>query len=252
MFLNLNLNLRNKLNIIIFIITFCFATFQTVASNETVSSNKTMTSNKVIEQPLAKASSSQAIHEKGNIKSSLFATTTWWKKRNKQQDIFYPHKAHYQVMDKMQDSCMLCHSFNGNNVNGAKMHDTKKLKAFTAIVNEPMKAVCHSCHVEEKTAPATCSLCHTEKTDIWPADHNINYLQSHGIDAKHNEQACDSCHLSKQFCSDCHFRRQPRGGIFHPLGFLGRHGSEVQFNPSECGTCHNQQYCTDCHRRKSR
>jgi len=205
----------------------------------------------------AQASLAEKMQQKANIKPArvkpvLFSQSNWWKKRKKLQDIYYPHKAHYQVMERMQDSCMLCHSFNANSFNGAKIHDSKKLAEITAVINEPMKAVCHSCHIKEKTAPATCSLCHTNKTDIWPEDHNINYLQSHGIDAKHNEASCDSCHLSKQFCSDCHFRRQPRGGIFHPLGFLGRHGTEVQFNPSECGTCHNQQYCTDCHRRKHR
>ena len=229
-----------KLNIILFIIAFCLAVNPARATIEAA------------EQPLVKASPSQKMNNKNKIETKLFTTSNWWKKRNKQQDIYYPHKAHYQVMEQMQDSCMLCHSFNANNFNGVKMHDSKKLKAFTAIVNEPMKGICHSCHVEEKTAPASCSLCHTDKTKIWPTDHNINYLQSHAIDAKHNEQTCDQCHISKQFCSDCHFRRQPRGGIFHPLGFLGRHGSEVQFNPSECGSCHNQQYCTDCHRRKSR
>jgi len=232
--------MRAKFNIIILVLTL------------TVSINQIWASNKVTQQPLIKVLSSQVIQKQSKAEPLLFDTTLWWKKRNKQQNIFYPHKAHYQVMAQRQDSCMLCHSFNANSFNGAKIHDSKKLKAITAIVNEPMKAVCHSCHVEEKTAPATCALCHGEKTDIWPDDHNINYLQSHGIDAKHNEVSCERCHISKKFCSDCHFRRQPRGGIFHPLGFLGRHGSEVQFNPSECSICHNQQYCTDCHRRKSR
>ncbi len=222
--------------------------------SQAIASNKTPV--KSIEQTITQSSVNVApaeiSNEKANSKQTLFTERNWWQKRNKQQDIFYPHKAHYSVMEQMQDSCMLCHSFNANNFNGTKIHNSKKLKKFTAIINEPMKAVCHSCHIEEKTAPATCSLCHSEKTDIWPADHNINYLQYHGIDAKHNEAKCDQCHISKQFCSDCHFRRQPRSGIFHPLGFLSRHGSEAQFNPSECGTCHNQQYCTDCHRRKNR
>jgi len=160
-----------------------------------------------------------------------------------EKDLKYPHKAHFEVMEEMQDSCLLCHSFNKNTIN-----NPKQLKAFTAIINKPMKPVCHSCHVEQKTAPATCSLCHSDKTTIWPADHNNNYQKLHGVDARHNGAECKQCHLSERFCSDCHFRRQPSASIYHPLGFIRRHGIEVQFNAAECGSCHNAGYCQDCHR----
>ena len=33
---------------------------------------------------------------------------TWWEKRDQRSDIYYPHKAHYEVMEEEGDSCLLC------------------------------------------------------------------------------------------------------------------------------------------------
>jgi hypothetical protein len=167
----------------------------------------------------------------------------WWEKRNEQRDLFFPHNAHREVLKENGDSCLLCHAFTKNNLT-----DPQQLDQLTAITNEPLQAVCHSCHVQERTAPWRCALCHSQKQDIWPDDHNGNYLRHHSEDARQNEPVCRTCHLDLSFCTDCHFRRQPRGGEFHPLGYIGRHGLEVRMNAADCGRCHNPSYCSDCHR----
>jgi len=168
---------------------------------------------------------------------------TWWEKRNQQRDLFYPHNAHMEVMKENGDSCLLCHSFNKSSITNVEQQ-----KQLTTIANEPLEAVCHSCHVEKKSAPWRCELCHSQKESIWPEDHNLDYINHHREDAIQNEQVCASCHLELSFCTSCHFKRQPRASEIHPLGYIGRHGLEVRMDAVECGNCHNPGYCRDCHR----
>jgi len=177
----------------------------------------------------------------------------WWENRIKQADIYYPHQAHMQSMTEEGDSCMLCHTFANN-----KIINEKQLKQLTTIANEPLKAICHDCHLDDVRAPWRCELCHTDKTTIWPDDHNYDYIHQHNEDARISEKACRSCHLDIAFCSDCHFRRsgggnakgQGLGADYHPLGYQSRHGIDARMMPSQCGRCHNSFYCSDCHRYK--
>lgn len=167
----------------------------------------------------------------------------WWEKREERRDIRYPHNAHMAVMEKEGDSCMLCHSFRGTEVS-----DDKTLTALTTIANEPLKAICHDCHVVENRAPWRCELCHDDKTRIWPADHNFGYIEHHGETARRDEAACRECHLDLTFCTDCHFRRDTRGTGYHPLAYRSLHGIEARMMPSNCARCHNTPYCDECHR----
>jgi hypothetical protein len=168
---------------------------------------------------------------------------TWWEKREDRKDINYPHNAHLQVMEEEGDSCMLCHGFGPSH--GA---DVKTLKPLTTISNEPLKAVCHNCHVDEKRGPWRCTLCHDDKTKIWPADHNFGYIEHHGEQGRRDEVACRECHLDLAFCTDCHFRRDTKGTGYHPLAYRSLHGIEARLDTLSCGRCHNTPYCDDCHR----
>ena len=170
---------------------------------------------------------------------------TWWEKRMQREDIYYPHIIHKQAMDQEGDSCMLCHSFSKN-----KLTDEQQLKALTTIANEPLEKVCHDCHVDDLRAPWRCDLCHKDKTKIWPDDHNFNYIDNHGEDARRNEAICRTCHLEVSYCSDCHFRRDTSGPDYHPMGYQSSHGIEARLMASNCGRCHNSMYCDDCHRNK--
>jgi len=197
------------------------------------------------------------LEDKANPKTNTESLTRpekkWWEKRIDNKDIYYPHQVHMQTMDKEGDSCMLCHTFAPNNA-ANKVINEKHLKQLTTIANEPLEAICHDCHMDDVRAPWRCNICHTDKTTIWPDDHNYDYIHQHNEDARLNENQCRTCHLDIAFCSDCHFRRTG-GGVsggseYHPMGYQSRHGIDARMMPSQCGRCHNSFYCTDCHRNK--
>lgn len=175
--------------------------------------------------------------------------TSWWSKRQKRGDIFYPHKAHMDVMKNDGDACMLCHPFSKNTV-----HDEKTLKPLKQINNEPLEAICHDCHVEKMNAPSECRLCHPEPSTIWPQNHNYDYKNNHTEDAQADQDGCSECHKQLSFCTDCHFKRNFSGGFsgirVHRLGYKTMHGLDARIAPAECGSCHQANYCSDCHRRR--
>jgi len=167
---------------------------------------------------------------------------TWWEKRDVRSDIYYPHEAHYEVMEEEGDSCLLCHAFQKNDE-----HDEAKRKPLNVIANEPLMGICHDCHVDEKRGPWRCDVCHGDPKTIWPPDHNSGYIQTHGEDSKQDMAICDTCHLDRKFCTDCHFRRDTLGTGYHPLNYINRHGLESRMMPENCSKCHNSFYCQDCH-----
>ncbi len=169
---------------------------------------------------------------------------SWWEKRHQRTDIFYPHNAHQAVMKADGDTCLRCHPFNGTDI-----RDIKRLQAINVIANEPLREICHSCHVVELSAPWRCDLCHDQPQKIWPQDHNFNYIAQHGEDARLDESPCRECHLDLSFCTDCHFRRDGSRHRVHPLAYISAHGLEARFDTASCGRCHNVGYCSDCHRR---
>lgn len=170
----------------------------------------------------------------------------WWEKRQEiKPDIYFPHNLHIEALEQEGDVCALCHSFQKTGET-----DPELIKEMTVIVNEPLKAICHDCHVDEQRAPWRCTVCHVDKTTIWPDDHNFNYIQHHGSIARDNEQPCRECHIELSFCSDCHFRREISGMGYHPMGYITLHGMEARVMPGNCGRCHNNRYCDDCHERR--
>ena len=180
---------------------------------------------------------------------ALFATETdkektWWEKRNERPDLYYPHNVHTEVMEKEGDRCMLCHTFQSNEVT-----NLEQLEKLNVIANEPLEAICHDCHVAKLSAPWQCDLCHHDPRDIWPSDHNFDYLAHHGEDARLDEGQCQQCHIDVSFCSDCHFRRAPLQRRVHLLGYRATHGIEARMNARYCSRCHNARYCSDCHKR---
>ena len=166
----------------------------------------------------------------------------WWEKRQQRADIYYPHNIHKKIMESNGDSCLLCHAFSRNLI-----LDKSLLSDVTEISNEPLEAICHDCHVIEKTAPTECALCHPAPEKVWPEDHNFNYQDNHGHDAKRNLSECEYCHIKTQFCSDCHFKRNTQQRDVHSLGYRFSHGLDAQVKAPECSECHQQRYCRDCH-----
>lgn len=167
----------------------------------------------------------------------------WWEKRRQRADIFFPHNAHQEIMKNRGDVCMACHPFSGT-----KLTDLKMLSKLETLSNEPLEAICHECHVAERSAPIACEYCHPDTSTIRPEDHAFDYKTIHGEAAIQDQVACRLCHLDLSFCTDCHFRRNSPHRVNHPLGYRDRHGLEARMDPATCGSCHNAGYCRECHR----
>jgi hypothetical protein len=187
---------------------------------------------------------SEAPSEAQVKKADVKKENSWWHKRQQRSDIFYPHKPHMDIMKNNGDACMLCHPFSKNNV-----HDENTLEQLRQINNEPLKAICHDCHVEKMDAPSECRLCHPEPSSIWPQNHNYDYKTSHKEDVLADQDGCSECHKSLSFCADCHFKRASTGSKVHRLGYITLHGLDARIAPADCGSCHQANYCSDCHRR---
>ena len=167
---------------------------------------------------------------------------SWWEKREKRPDIYYPHKPHMKTMKQGGDPCLLCHPFSKTDIT-----DLKQIKPLSVIANEPLEAICHDCHMDKLTAPWRCDLCHNDPTVIWPDDHNFNYLNHHGEDSRLDDGECRQCHIDVSFCTDCHFQRDSTQRQAHSLGYRASHGIDARINAASCGRCHNSGYCRDCH-----
>ena len=168
---------------------------------------------------------------------------TWWEKRHERADIYFPHQAHMNIMEARGDVCMACHPFTGTpktNINDQVI--------LTALANEPLEAICHECHMVERSAPLACVICHTDIDKVRPVDHGYDYTNYHAAATQQNEAACRSCHIEMSFCTDCHFRRNSGNRVNHLLGYRDRHGLDARLDTASCGRCHNTAYCRDCHR----
>jgi len=166
----------------------------------------------------------------------------WWEKRYDRKDIKFPHNVHIGIVDQDGDACMLCHSFQQNTIT-----NEKQLKQLTEISNEPLKAVCHDCHVTELRGPWRCNLCHDDRQKIWPDSHRFNYIDHHGEDARHDETTCNECHIDRSYCTDCHMKRDTTEEDYHPPGYRTMHGIEARMMSFNCARCHNSFYCINCH-----
>ncbi len=167
----------------------------------------------------------------------------WWEKRRERSpELYFPHQAHESAMQESGITCLACHPFNATDE-----YETETAAELAGIANEPLEAICHSCHVEDRSAPAQCRLCHPQPESIWPRDHDFDYVRLHGLAAA-DEQQCRRCHLDLNYCVDCHFHRDPLAERVHGLGYRLSHGLEARLDAAGCGRCHNASYCFDCHR----
>jgi len=172
------------------------------------------------------------------------AEKRWWEKRREMRpELYFPHRAHEEAMEASGVTCLACHPFSTN-----QARDPRRAAALAEVANEPLKAICHSCHVEDRSGPARCRLCHPRPQAIWPSDHDFDYVRQHALDGALDENACRRCHLELADCVACHFRRDGGPGQVHRLGYRLSHGLEARLDPAGCGRCHNPSYCFDCHR----
>lgn len=169
----------------------------------------------------------------------------WWEERREGADLHYPHKLHMEVMERRGDLCMACHPFSP--LEGAR--NVRLVERLTVISNEPLKAVCHRCHLVEVSAPGLCSICHRRPETVRPRDHGFDFSTRHGVEAVADKEDCARCHVNASFCTDCHFRRDASRRRVHVLGFRFSHGLAGRLQTARCGACHGAAYCRRCHER---
>lgn len=93
--------------------------------------------------------------------------------------------------------------------------------------------------------------------------HSLNYILTHGFDARTKKTECYTCHDAQTFCNDCHsgnndgIRKKPKWHTVAGFTTLGRGsggGLHAQYAKREietCMSCHDTQgndpVCTICH-----
>lgn len=141
---------------------------------------------------------------------------------------------------------------------------------------------CFSCHKDLKEAPQShnfaweqfhgsemnastennCALCHTNNSceechqlqQFTPEIHPVDYMLSHGFDAKAGVMECTTCHEIIEDCYTCHVQNKvmPMNHNFHNWVSTsgGLHGEFAESEAELCATCHipsEDMSCLKCH-----
>ncbi len=128
---------------------------------------------------------------------------------------------------------------------------------------------CFRCH-EGRRGVQDCAICHSDTRVLPPADHELDWPEGHGVQARVDEQACVSCH-NRDHCQECHESAVPlaatsgAGELFLPYGpqvaaeglgveraheidYRYTHPLDAAGKESDCFTCHRyESFCTECH-----
>ncbi|MBL7024874.1 MAG: cytochrome c3 family protein [Candidatus Marinimicrobia bacterium] len=171
------------------------------------------------------------------------------------ENFLFPHQSHLSVA-KLE--CEICH---GN------MSDIENTPP------QPLMADCISCHIDRSVSTA-CQDCHAPNFVLRPANHSVDWLQEHEIEALTASSDCLQCHVQIT-CDNCHsgsnlgrddfgylnplptFRTDLQGERMtldrvHDLNYEFTHGIDADTKLYECGSCHETQtFCTDCHQNNS-
>ena len=182
------------------------------------------------------------------------------------------------------DNCQSCHistaDLKPQNHKSANFISTHKFAAKNVDANCVMchdnnNNSCEDCHVATNTiteanTPTDFFVPYSPGTSIkGPKEqkisrvHDLNYIQTHGIDLKGKTAECQSCHEIETFCAKCH---QSGGGDYalsgiepasHFKNFVtafgsgGEHAILARRDIESCASCHDIQggdpTCIQCH-----
>ncbi|MCL2654855.1 MAG: hypothetical protein FWD65_04040 [Coriobacteriia bacterium] len=148
-------------------------------------------------------------------------------------------------------NCLTCHRNQGVSVDCNLCHDGRvqpriPTATFSVTHGKQWKnthglgnmAACDVCHQNK-----TCAGCHGAGVP-----HTVNYLRTHGSDAKSSTARCSSvngCH-EQSFCDTCHKGFE----LPHPQSFVKTHSALVKKEGDKrCANCHDPKDCTQCHER---
>ncbi|OQY28283.1 MAG: hypothetical protein B6244_07710 [Candidatus Cloacimonetes bacterium 4572_55] len=143
----------------------------------------------------------------------------------------FPHKTHAEEGD-----CLTC-------------HDGIQEKEYAGMpYHLPEKESCGTCHspTDYSEEKKSCLACHKDNFSFKPADHGLNWKQTHGLGISFSTDACSHCHQS-YYCESCH-EGDNIDHDAHPFNYKHTHGIRAKVNKENCLTCHQEYaFCIQCH-----
>ena len=183
--------------------------------------------------------------------------------------------------EKAPQTCAECHPADFVLLPENHQGDWRREHALVARMGDDNCVMCHTksdcqeCHqgaplISGKSGagrfgPDLPSL-HSQKGQVSQRVHDLNYVYTHGMDAKGKVADCQACHEVTQFCTECHLNQNVLGNkkpVWHGgpgWGAIaggvgtggGRHAELAKRDMETCAACHdvqgNDPTCILCHR----
>jgi len=141
----------------------------------------------------------------------------------------FPHARHVENLE-----CKHCHA---------------GVSASESVITQHMPSMmsCQTgCH-DNLHQTDYCMVCHDTGDDLVPADHNLTWMEAHGLVTHAKEEECQSCHVEQE-CLDCHSGDNLNHQV-HPLNFVNSHAIAARTKKTNCYSCHDARaFCSTCHR----
>lgn len=144
-------------------------------------------------------------------------------------------------------ACISCH---GDNFNFKPANHTVSWGKDHGINWQVQSNSCNHCH-----SMSYCQDCH-QGDNLDQQVHQLNYIMSHGLEARANKENCLTCHQEFSFCNDCHIVEMviPKSHSFAGWSNTsdgGAHAREAQYDFDYCQSCHSDAnsdvVCVSCH-----
>lgn len=164
------------------------------------------------------------------------------------KSILFEHDRHLK-MKTVRGQCVGCHAGAVGDELGAPLF--------------PPMSTCLACHEHrEEFDRGECKSCHRvdDLRTLKPVSflsHDSAWMKRHGLVARTNGPACETCHAQTS-CDSCHDATRPSSPairnpdaiereLVHRFDFVARHAIEAQSQPGSCVSCHQVQDCDACH-----
>lgn len=178
------------------------------------------------------------------------------------------HETCFACHDEDDTECSYCHT-NGDDPGGTT-HITSYIAKFSHAQHISDEVTCATCHagiensetVAEQHLPSMvlCQTCHTDLErdgycldchnageKLAPMDHQLDWVEAHGLSSQLDDENCQTCHAESQ-CLACH-TGDNLDRTAHPLNYVNNHAIDAKVKGDNCYTCHEElESCITCHR----
>jgi hypothetical protein len=95
--------------------------------------------------------------------------------------------------------------------------------------------------------PAYRSLIADEPVRLRPRNHEVGWVERHGVVARASSSDCMSCHQEED-CASCHVENLAEPFSVHPPNFEVVHAVDARLDQDNCTDCHKvETFCASCH-----